>query len=258
MASPATSTETRLWHPFAAMGKVDGHELVLTRGEGCRVWDVDGTSTSTRRQGSGSSTSGTAARRSPMPLPSSCGPSPRTTSSATTRTRLRSSSRRDSPTSRPSRTPRSSSARAVARRSTRPRRSRGGTGRSWAIPSGRWCSHAASRTTARTHTGRRSPASRRCATGTERSSVTSARSRTTTRTTSRASSTSWTAASAAFVGEPVIGAGGVIPPPDGYWPAVAGDLPRARRAPHRGRGHLRLRRLGAGSAASATASSPIS
>ena len=26
---------------------------------------------------------------------------------------------------------------------------------------------------------------------------------------------------AAFVGEPVIGAGGVIPPPDGYWPAVA-------------------------------------
>ena len=42
MASPATSTRTRLWHPFAAMGKVDGHELVLTRGEGCRVWDIDG------------------------------------------------------------------------------------------------------------------------------------------------------------------------------------------------------------------------
>jgi putrescine---pyruvate transaminase len=42
VASPATSTKTRLWHPFAAMGKVDGHELVLTRGEGCRVWDVDG------------------------------------------------------------------------------------------------------------------------------------------------------------------------------------------------------------------------
>ena len=33
---------TRLWHPFAAMGKVDGHELVLVRGEGCRVWDEDG------------------------------------------------------------------------------------------------------------------------------------------------------------------------------------------------------------------------
>ncbi len=26
---------------------------------------------------------------------------------------------------------------------------------------------------------------------------------------------------AAFIGEPVIGAGGVIPPPDGYWPEVA-------------------------------------
>jgi adenosylmethionine-8-amino-7-oxononanoate aminotransferase len=33
---------TRLWHPFAAMGKVDGHELVLVRGEGSRVWDADG------------------------------------------------------------------------------------------------------------------------------------------------------------------------------------------------------------------------
>jgi putrescine---pyruvate transaminase len=38
MASP-----TRLWHPFAAMGQVDGHELVLVRGEGSRVWDEDGT-----------------------------------------------------------------------------------------------------------------------------------------------------------------------------------------------------------------------
>jgi adenosylmethionine-8-amino-7-oxononanoate aminotransferase len=33
---------TRLWHPFAAMGKVDGHEFVLVRGEGARVWDEDG------------------------------------------------------------------------------------------------------------------------------------------------------------------------------------------------------------------------
>ena len=39
----ATATRTRLWHPFAAMGKVDGHELVLTRGEGARVWDAAGT-----------------------------------------------------------------------------------------------------------------------------------------------------------------------------------------------------------------------
>jgi putrescine aminotransferase len=38
----ATGT-TRLWHPFAAMGKVDGHELVLVRGEGSSVWDADGT-----------------------------------------------------------------------------------------------------------------------------------------------------------------------------------------------------------------------
>src|SRR5690349_24089279 len=36
------SDTTRLWHPFAAMEKVDGHELVLTRGEGSRVWDAAG------------------------------------------------------------------------------------------------------------------------------------------------------------------------------------------------------------------------
>ncbi len=33
---------TRLWHPFAAMAKVDGHELVLTRGRGSLVWDERG------------------------------------------------------------------------------------------------------------------------------------------------------------------------------------------------------------------------
>jgi adenosylmethionine-8-amino-7-oxononanoate aminotransferase len=33
---------TRLWHPFAAMGAVDGRELVIARGEGARVWDADG------------------------------------------------------------------------------------------------------------------------------------------------------------------------------------------------------------------------
>jgi adenosylmethionine-8-amino-7-oxononanoate aminotransferase len=33
---------TRLWHPFAAMGAVDGAELVITRGEGARVWDAVG------------------------------------------------------------------------------------------------------------------------------------------------------------------------------------------------------------------------
>jgi adenosylmethionine-8-amino-7-oxononanoate aminotransferase len=39
MAKPGT----RLWHPFAAMGKVDGHELVLVRGDGAHVWDDAGT-----------------------------------------------------------------------------------------------------------------------------------------------------------------------------------------------------------------------
>ena len=33
---------TRLWHPFASMGKVDGHDLVLIRGNGARVWDAKG------------------------------------------------------------------------------------------------------------------------------------------------------------------------------------------------------------------------
>jgi adenosylmethionine-8-amino-7-oxononanoate aminotransferase len=37
---PAPST--RLWHGFAAMGRVDGAEFVVARGEGARVWDVDG------------------------------------------------------------------------------------------------------------------------------------------------------------------------------------------------------------------------
>jgi adenosylmethionine-8-amino-7-oxononanoate aminotransferase len=38
----AAQGPTRLWHPFAAMGAVEGNELVLVRGEGCRVWDADG------------------------------------------------------------------------------------------------------------------------------------------------------------------------------------------------------------------------
>jgi adenosylmethionine-8-amino-7-oxononanoate aminotransferase len=33
---------TRLWHPFAAMGAVDGNEFVIARGEGARVWDAAG------------------------------------------------------------------------------------------------------------------------------------------------------------------------------------------------------------------------
>src|SRR6476659_99046 len=38
----SSGATAHLWHPFAAMGKVEGHELVLTRGEGSTVWDVDG------------------------------------------------------------------------------------------------------------------------------------------------------------------------------------------------------------------------
>jgi adenosylmethionine-8-amino-7-oxononanoate aminotransferase len=38
----APDTSNRLWHPFAAMGKVDGHEFVLARGAGCRIWDAAG------------------------------------------------------------------------------------------------------------------------------------------------------------------------------------------------------------------------
>jgi putrescine aminotransferase len=33
---------TALWHGFADMGAVDGHELVIDRGEGCYVWDEAG------------------------------------------------------------------------------------------------------------------------------------------------------------------------------------------------------------------------
>jgi putrescine---pyruvate transaminase len=36
------SGSTAFWHPFADMGAVAGHELVLARGEGSWVWDEDG------------------------------------------------------------------------------------------------------------------------------------------------------------------------------------------------------------------------
>ena len=45
---------------------------------------------------------------------------------------------------------------------------------------------------------------------------------------------------AAFIGEPVQGAGGVIIPPPSYWPAVE-DLPQIRHAARRRRSDLRLR-----------------
>ena len=46
---------------------------------------------------------------------------------------------------------------------------------------------------------------------------------------------------AAFIGEPVIGAGGVIPPPDGYWPRVAAVCREHDVLLDRRRGHHRLR-----------------
>jgi putrescine aminotransferase len=43
---PATESSARMtshyWHPFADMHRVSGHELILRRGEGCWIEDVDG------------------------------------------------------------------------------------------------------------------------------------------------------------------------------------------------------------------------
>ena len=36
------TTVSRFWHPFADMGQVAGHELVFDRAEGVWLWDVDG------------------------------------------------------------------------------------------------------------------------------------------------------------------------------------------------------------------------
>ena len=36
------TSDTRFWHPFSAMGRVNGNELVIVRGEGCRIWDDQG------------------------------------------------------------------------------------------------------------------------------------------------------------------------------------------------------------------------
>ena len=46
---------------------------------------------------------------------------------------------------------------------------------------------------------------------------------------------------AAFIGEPVLGTGGIIPPPEGYWAEIQAVLRRTRRAADRRRGDHRLR-----------------
>ena len=46
---------------------------------------------------------------------------------------------------------------------------------------------------------------------------------------------------AAMIGEPVTGAGGVVVPPAGYWPAIREDADEAQHPADRRRGHLRLR-----------------
>ena len=61
---------TRLWHPFAAMGAVEGGELVIARGEGARVWDADGREYLDATAGLWFATSATAAPSSPPPRPS--------------------------------------------------------------------------------------------------------------------------------------------------------------------------------------------
>ncbi len=37
------ATDTRFWHPFADMALVRSNEVVIVRGDGCSVWDAEGT-----------------------------------------------------------------------------------------------------------------------------------------------------------------------------------------------------------------------
>ena len=42
MSGAVTASQTRLWHPFSDMAAVVGHELMLERAEGVWLWDSDG------------------------------------------------------------------------------------------------------------------------------------------------------------------------------------------------------------------------
>ena len=46
---------------------------------------------------------------------------------------------------------------------------------------------------------------------------------------------------AAFIAEPILGTGGIVPPPAGYWPKIQAVLEKVRRAADRRRGGDRLR-----------------
>ena len=162
------TSSTRLWHPFAAMGKVDGHEFVLTRGEGSRVWDADGHEYVDGTAGlwfcnvgHGREEIADAVARSSALLAAH-----HVFGDHANEPALELADRLADLA--PVETPQCSSAPAAARRWTPPRRSSGATGRSRGSRSERSSSRAVSRTTARTRTGRRSPGSLRCGTDTGR------------------------------------------------------------------------------------------
>ena len=125
------STDTRLWHPFADMAAVRGAEIVITRGEGTRVWDADGNATSTRPRACGASTSATAAQEIADAAAAQMSSWRATRRSARSPTSPRSRSPSGSPTmpTASSTTRASSSGSAAATRSTPPPSSRGATSR---------------------------------------------------------------------------------------------------------------------------------
>ena len=256
----ATSTaHTRLWHPFAAMGKVDGHELVLVRGEGCRVWDADGNEYLDATAGLWFANVGHGRAEIADAVADAAAHARGAPRLRRPRERARARARRAARRPRARRRRRRLLRhRAAARRSTPPRRSSAATGRSSGsrertvdrlaplrLPRHERVRHVAVGDPRRPR--RLRDARRRRRRGRARRS----------RRRSRARSTSSAARAAAFIGEPMIGAGGAIPPPDGYWPAVERICRERDVLLDRRRGHLRLRAArDAGSAASATGSRP--
>ena len=217
----ALVTTTRLWHPFAAMGKVDGHELVLVRGEGSRVWDVDGNEYLDATAGLWFANVG----HGRAEIADAVGAQLRTLAAHhvfgdhANEPALELAERVAdlAPVEDAAVFFGSSGGEAVDTAAKIARRYWALVGRARSAPSS--C-RAASPTTERTRMERRSPGSPPCATGTEPSSSDVAEvahddpsglARTLDELDGRV---------AAFVGEPVIGAGGVIPPPEGYWPEV--------------------------------------